>query len=242
MVTPAPDFAGFRPAALRFLRGLARNNRRDWFEPRRAIYDEELRLPMRALLSEVDVRLATIAPELVADPRRSLFRIHRDVRFSRDKSPYKTNVGFWINHRSLGGPAGTVVHGGAGLYFHIAPPPDGCFVAAGIWMPPPPVLARIREGLTDDLPGFVRALRTLRPHFGALSDEAKLTRLPRGFGPSHPAAQWLLYRSFTVSRPVPPALLGRADLPDRLARLYRPAIPLVRWINTVLGCPPAARR
>ena len=80
-----PEFSGFRPAALTFLRSLRKHNDREWFERNRATYEAELRAPLAALVEEVDVRLATLAPEIVGHPKRSLFRIHRDVRFSADK-------------------------------------------------------------------------------------------------------------------------------------------------------------
>jgi uncharacterized protein (TIGR02453 family) len=233
-------FTGFRPAAWQFLRGLKRNNRREWFEARREIYEGEVRGPIRELLDELDVRLATLAPELVADPRKSVFRIHRDVRFSKDKSPYKTNAGFWINHRGLGRSAAAVVHGGAGLYFHLEP--RASMIAAGIWMPPQPALVRIRSAIAADQRGFEDTLRRMRREFGALSEEAVLQRVPRGYAPDHPAAKWLRYKSFTVSQPVTAEDLARRDLPDRLARSYRTVIPFVRWINSALGFSPAVRR
>jgi uncharacterized protein (TIGR02453 family) len=233
-------FTGFRPAAFQFLRQLKRNNRREWFEAHRDVYEDELREPVGELLQELDVRLAMIAPELVADPKRAIFRIHRDVRFSKDKSPYKTNVAFWVNHRDLGRSAATVVHGGAGLYFHVEP--GQSIIAGGIWMPPAPALLRIRDALIDDRAGFERSLRTLKRRFGALSTEAVLQRLPRGYPESHPAGRWLRYKSFTVSRALSAADLRRRDLPDRLARDYRVLIPFVRWLNSALGFRPATRR
>jgi len=236
---PSTDFAGFQPAAFRFLRDLARNNRREWFEAHRATYETELRGPLLALLDELDVRLASLAPELMVDSKRSAFRIHRDIRFSKDKSPYKTHVAFWVSHRAIGS-SGPAVHGGAGLYFHVEP--NASMVAAGMWMPPAPALARIRAALDEDLAGFEAARRRLRRSFGELSEEAVMQRLPRGFDADHPAARWLRYRSFTVSHPIAAAELRRRALPDRLAQAYAPAIPFVRWLNGALGLPPATRR
>ncbi len=119
--TAAARFAGFRPEALGFLRRLKRNNRREWFERNRAVYETEVRDPMRALVEEMDVRLARLAPELTGDPRHSIFRIHRDVRFSADKSPYKTNAACQFYHQDAGRGAGQDAQGaGAGLYFQLA--------------------------------------------------------------------------------------------------------------------------
>ena len=124
------DFTGFRPAALGFFRDLSRNNRKEWFEAHRDVYENEVRAPLRALLEAVDFRLATIAPELTADMKRSIFRLNRDIRFSKDKSPYKAYASFWVNHRRVAGGGGPQVHGGAGLYFHVQP--RASIVAAGI--------------------------------------------------------------------------------------------------------------
>ena len=148
---PRAGFSGFRPAAFEFLRDLARNNRKDWFEANRDVYEREVRDPMRSLVEALDTRLASIAPEIVGDPRRSMFRIHRDVRFSRDKSPYKTNAGVWLYHRDAGRKVGTTGEGGgAGFYFHLDP--THCFTAGGIWMPARPALARIRDAIAASPP------------------------------------------------------------------------------------------
>src|SRR5512143_1241038 len=94
--------AHFTPASLRFLRALARNNARPWFEAHRPEYEALVRDPMRDLVDEMDVRLARFAPEIVGDPKRSIFRIYRDVRFSEDKSPYKTQAACCVYHRDDG--------------------------------------------------------------------------------------------------------------------------------------------
>src|SRR5712692_11075679 len=137
-------FGGFRPAAFRFLRDLQRNNEKAWFEANRDVYEREVREPMRLLVETLDAKLGSIAPEIVGDPKRSMFRIHRDVRFSRNKSPYKTNAGAWLYHRDAGRKVGTVGEGGgAGFYFHIDP--ASCFMAGGIWMPGPRSCASARR-------------------------------------------------------------------------------------------------
>ena len=169
----------------------------------RGLRDRRCATPLRALVEEMDVRLARIAPELVGDPRRSIFRIHRDVRFSADKSPYKTNAACQFYHQDAGRGAGQDAEGaGGGLYFQLA---DGeCFVAGGIWMPARPALDKIREALAADpeaLAAIVSA-PVFRRRFKRLDEEAMLTRMPRGYAESHPAARWLRYQSFTVTRPL----------------------------------------
>ena len=229
-------FEGFGPEALRFLRGLRRNNRREWFERNRARYDGAVRDPMRALVEEMDVRLARFAPELTGDPRRSVFRIHRDVRFSSDKSPYKTNAACQFYHHDAGRGAGQdAVGAGAGLYFQLE---EGqCFVAGGLWMPARPALDRIREALAEapeELDRIVAEPR-FRRRLGALDREAMLTRLPRGYQPGHPAERWLRYRSFTATRMLTEREVLSPRLPATLERDFQALLPLVRWLNRVIG-------
>jgi uncharacterized protein (TIGR02453 family) len=237
------EFQGFRPEALGFLRRLRRHNTREWFERHRAVYETEVRDPLRALVEEMDVRLARIAPEIVGDPRRSVFRIHRDVRFSADKSPYRTNAACQFYHHDAGRGAGQDAEGaGAGLYFQLA---DGdCFVAGGIWMPARPALERIREALADAPEGLDRIVgaRSFKRRFKALDREAMLTRLPRGYNQGHPAERWLRYKSFTATRGLTAAEATSARLPALLERDFAILVPLVRWLNEAIGYRPAERR
>jgi uncharacterized protein (TIGR02453 family) len=236
-------FGGFTAEALRFLRRLRRNNRRDWFERHRSVYETAVRDPMRALVEEMDVRLARIAPELTGDPRRSVFRIHRDVRFSRDKSPYKTNAACQFYHMDAGRGAGRDADGaGAGLYFQLA---DGeCFVAGGLWMPARPSLDRVREAIDADPGALDRLLRAppFRRRFRRLDDEGVLTRMPRGYPDSHPAAGWLRYQSFTATRDLEEREVLSPRLPEILARDFAALAPLVRWLNRAIGYPSRDRR
>ncbi len=237
------SFEGFSPRALAFLRRLAKNNRRDWFEARRPEYEIEVKQPMLAFIEEIDDRLGTIAPEIIGHPRQSPFRIHRDVRFSADKSPYKTNAACWFFHRDGGkGVGGDAAHGGAGFYFHIEP--RASIVAGGIWMPPRPTLARIRQALSARHETFEAIVmdRSFRRRFGVLSDEEVLRRMPRGFTASHPAAHWLRYCSFTVSRGIDDARLSSPRLVDAVAADFERMRPLVRWLNSAIGLPVHASR
>lgn len=240
---PAIEFAGFKPAAFKFLRSLAKHNDREWFEKNRSIYESELRAPLSALAEDVDVRLATLAPEIVGDPKRSLFRIHRDVRFSNDKSPYKTHVACWFHHVDAGRGVGTqAAHGGAGFYFHMEA--SRASIGGGIWMPPRNALQKIRESIEED-PEPLRALlatMTIKRQFGGLAEENMLTRMPRGYADSHPAASLLRHRSFTLGRELALKDLESARLPDILAKEYGKLLPLVRWINHALGLRVLARR
>ena len=131
---PAPHFT---TETLRFLRGLRRHNDRDWFNAHRVEYDTHVKGRMAEVIERLAEDLPAFAPELIASPKVSAYRIHRDVRFSPDKSPYKTHVAAIFPHRAL------PKHEGAGLYFHVSP--DHVFVGAGVYAPPPRHLYRLRE-------------------------------------------------------------------------------------------------
>jgi len=233
----------FGPGALSFLRRLTRNNKREWFEAHRAEYETAVRAPLAALVEEMDVRLAAIAPELLGNPRRSIFRIHRDVRFSADKSPYKTNAACQFYHQDAGRGAGQDAEGaGAGLYFQLAD--RDSFVAGGIWMPARPALDKIREAIAaghEELEAIL-SLPSFRRRFQRLDEEAMLKRMPRGYAEGHPAARWLRYRSFTVTRALTDAQVLDRRLPAILARDFAAMVPLVRWLNGAIGYRPATSR
>jgi uncharacterized protein (TIGR02453 family) len=224
----------FTTAALRFFRGLARNNNKEWFEAHRAEYEGEVREPMRALMVDLNERFARFAPEMGGDPKRGMFRINRDIRFSKDKSPYKTNAGCWFNHRSASSKVGSEANeGSAGFYFHLEP--GKSFVGAGLWMPPRPQLDKLRESIAEDHRGFDRMARGLKK-FGGLSEEhGMLKRMPRGYADDHPAGKWLRHQSFTCGRAIKDAQVTDPKLAATLAREFQGMLPLVRWLNKALG-------
>lgn len=233
----------FRPRALTFLRQLKRNNRREWFQGHRDEYEGEVLGPLRALVEEMDVRFGSFAAEFHGDPKRSIFRIHRDVRFSKDKSPYKTHAAAWFSHRNASHGVGSETHGGgAGFYVHIEP--GASMVAGGIWMPPRPTLNRLRDSIAARPALFAKSMAApaFKRRFGALSTEAMLKRLPRGFDPGHPAEPWLRYQSFTVHAMLEDADVVDRRLADRVQRDFTTMLPFVRWLNDALGYPAAARR
>ena len=233
----------FSPATLRFLRGLAAHNEKPWFEAHRDEYEASVKAPMQALIEELDVRLARFAPEIVGDPKRSMFRIYRDIRFSADKSPYKTHASCWLYHRDGSRGVGREAEGGgAGFYFQIAP--GESFTGGGMWMPPKDALARIREAIAENPKAFARIAGNpkLKRRFGELDDEGQLKRVPRGYAPDHPAAGGLRFQSFVAGR----RLTDRQAVGGRLVALleedFKVLLPLVRWINGVLGLRTAQRR
>ncbi len=235
--------ARFGPGALTFFRHLKRNNTKPWFVANRGLYESEVRGPLRALVEEMDVRFARFAPEIVGDPKKAVFRIHRDIRFSKDKSPYKTHAACWFHHEGARRAVGREGEGGsAGFYFQLAP--NDSFLGAGIWMPPKGSLAAIRDAIVERPKPFLDIANdpALKRRFGGLDGEARLKRMPRGYDENHPAAEWLKYQSFTMGRPLSDAQVTGPRLVRILEDDYQRLLPLVRWLNQAMGLKPSARR
>ncbi len=232
----------FTEHSLRFLRGLARHNEKPWFEAHRAEYEEHVKAPMAEMIQEMDMRMAHFAPEMVGEPRRSMFRIYRDVRFSKDKSPYKVHAACWFFHEGATSKVGREADGGgAGFYFHLQP--GESLVAGGCWMPPQPALKRFRAAIADDPAAFERIVSTpAMRRMGQLHEDAVLKRVPRGYDESHPAARWLRFQSFTTGRALTDAQVTSPRLTATVEKSFAEMLPLVRWLNSTLGFKPAAHR
>ena len=184
----------FTPALFEFLSELAENNNRDWFEANRARYENDVREPMIEFIADFAERLETISPHMVADPRRSggsMFRIYRDTRFSRDKSPYKLNVGAHFRHE-----IGREVHG-PGFYLHLQP--GRVFASAGIWRPAGATLRKIREAIVANPPRWESIVNEegFRSTYALEGDSLK--RAPRGFDADHPLIETLKLKTFAAS-------------------------------------------
>jgi uncharacterized protein (TIGR02453 family) len=232
----------FTKRSLQFFRGLARHNEKAWFEAHRDEYEAVVRQPMRELIEELDTLFAEFAPEIGGDPKRSMFRIYRDIRFSKDKSPYKTHAACWFHHLNAARTVGAEADAGsAGYYFHLEPG-GRSMIGAGLWMPPRQQLKKLRESIADDPKGFDRVARSIPSRFGGLDDEGALKRMPRGYAEDHPAAKWLRFQSFTSGRTLTDAQVTSPSLASLLAREYEALLPLVRWLNGALGFRPASHR
>ena len=232
----------FSKRSLTFFRQLKRNNEKSWFEAHRDEYENEVRAPMRELIEDLDVRFAEFAPEIGGDPKRSMFRINRDIRFSKDKSPYKTHAAAWFHHRNAARTVGSEADAGsAGYYFHLEPG-GRSLLGAGLWMPPRPQLNKLREAIADDPKGFDKMVRSLPSRFDGLDDESALKRMPRGYADDHPAAKWLKFQSFTTGHGLTDTQVTSASLADLLAKEFAAVLPLVRWLNETLGFKSATRR
>lgn len=221
------QFSGFPEAGFRFLRALKRNNRREWFLEHKPVYDAEVRAPMEMFVEDIGARLGRMAPEFVAHPKTSIYRIYRDTRFSHDKTPYKTHIAAVFPHRDLG------KHQGAGFYVHVSP--DEVFAGGGLYRPEPRDLLTIRLRLLDDYASFRRivARRQFREMFGELSGE-QLQRTPRGFPPDHPASDLLRYRQFLAGRPLSIELATSPEFLKEVARTFRALLPMCRFLNEAI--------
>ncbi len=222
--------AFFRHELFRFLADLKRNNDRAWFTGNKERYEREVRGPMLAFISELAAPLGRVDRAAVADPRPaggSLFRIHRDTRFSKDKSPYKTHVGALFKHRSA-----RDVHA-PGYYLHLEP--GRVFGGAGIWHPDSASLRRIREAIVDN-PALWKRITGARAFRGAgrLQGEAA-KRAPRGFDPEHPLIEDLKRKDFTLLAEWPEGAALRTDFLQRYLRFCRATAPLNHFLAGALG-------
>jgi uncharacterized protein (TIGR02453 family) len=206
-----------------FLRELRSHNDRTWFAENKARYERSVKAPVLAFVEDARVPLRKLSKNLVADPRPvggSMFRIYRDVRFSKDKSPYKTHVGVHF-------PLGQGVHG-PGYYLHLEPRES--FVAAGIWMPEPDTLERIRRAIADRPADWRRAS-------GDLDDpgDDTLKRPPRGFEPGHPMIEDIKRKTFTGSLRLSEGQLTDDDAMQTFVANCKELAPLMRFLAKASG-------
>jgi len=217
----------FTPETLRFLRALKRNNDREWFRARKDKYDLHVRGPMIALIERLAGDFTRVAPEIVASPKTSLYRIYRDTRFSDDKTPLKIQVSASFRWKGLAKGEG------AGLYLEVHP--QWVWMGGGFWAPPAPQLVRIREHIAGTYPAIDRITRakSFRRVLGPLDGE-KLTRVPRGFVKDHPAAEYLKFRQFLGGREFPPEFATTSEFYPALIETYTAIMPLIRFLNEPL--------
>jgi uncharacterized protein (TIGR02453 family) len=217
----------FTPKTLSFLRALKRHNEREWFRDRKDQYEQHVRAPMIAVIEQLARDLPSFAPELVADARRSLYRIYRDTRFSEDKSPLKTYVA------AVFPPRDGEKHRSAGLYFEVAP--GWVWAGGGLYAPSTADLYRVREHIATHLTQF-RAIveaRAFRRQCGVLKGE-RLMRVPRGFPSDHPAAEFLTFKQYLAWREFPDDFAVSPRFYRGLVDVFRATAPLVRYLNTAL--------
>ncbi len=220
-------FPGLPPEARRFLRDLRENNRREWFQPRKALFEKHVRQPLLQLVDEAGRALAEHSPGFLLDPPKSVYRIYRDIRFSKDKSPYKTHVA------AIFPPVGIPRHGGAGFYFHFSA--DELLIGGGLYRPASPDLARIRSQIAAD-PDELRAILGAPAFQAAFSglDGERLKRAPRGFPRDHVATDLLVYKQFLAGATMPASEVERPSIGPLLDSHFRALGPLVAYLNRPL--------
>jgi uncharacterized protein (TIGR02453 family) len=214
----------FPKEGLAFLRQLKRNNNRDWFQAHRETYESAVKTPMAELVLAIGEAFRRFAPEMVADPKVSLYRIYRDTRFSRDKTPYKTHVAAVFPVRGL------PKNSGPGLYFHIAP--DEVLIGGGIYMPEPDLLRAVRRHIADRPKQFLAVVesKTFHRSFGELEGE-RVKSPPRGFPAEHPAGKYLRYKQFLFGQEHPVALATTPRLLQAILSCFEKGMPLIRFLK-----------
>jgi uncharacterized protein (TIGR02453 family) len=214
-------------ANIQFLKALKKNNNREWFLANKAKYDiakADYLIFVDQLLKGIQKFDNTIAD---LEPKKCVFRINRDVRFSKNKDPYKTNMGASF---SKGGKKVST----AGYYFHLEP--GASFIAGGLWMPEADQLKNIRQEIDycyKEFKGIVSTKAFLK-HFDALSEEAKLVRPPKDYDANHPGIEYLKLKSFTVSMPVDDSFLLDKGLYKKTIETFTAMAPFIHFLNRAI--------
>ncbi len=221
-------FPGFPAEAIAFYRGLARNNAREWFQPRKAVYDEKVKAPMIELVTALNQAMMGFAPDYVTDAGKAIYRIYRDTRFSPDKTPYKTQIAASFARRGL------EKHGAAGYYLAISH--KGVDVGGGIYMPPPPTLLAVRTHIAERHAEFRQMAESsaIKRLFGSVQGE-QLTRVPKGFCAEHPAADLLRFKQYLLFTSLDPAIVTTPKLFTELEKRFRALAPFLDFLNAPLA-------
>lgn len=217
----------FSPASFGFLRALARHNERAWFLAHKADYERHLRQPFLRLIADLAGPLATISPHYRADSRPlggSLFRIYRDVRFARDKRPYKEWAGARFFHERFRERQGDT----PSFYIHVQP--GHCFVGGGLWHPQPAAVKRVRDYLVNNPVSWKQATRNPAFRRAFTLGGESLKRPPQGYDPAHELIEDIKRKDFVCVAPMPDALLLRADLSRQIIRRFVLAAPMIDWL------------
>lgn len=222
-----PDFQGFPAEGMKFLRSLKRNNRREWFQPRKHIYGEQVRASMVDLVEALNAAMVSFAPDYIAELPGAIYRVYRDTRFSADKTPYKTHIAAIFPRHGL------QKHACAGLYFSISP--EEIEVAGGVYMPAPEELRAIRLHLHENHQEFRQLVknRGLRRLMGELQGE-HLARVPKGFCAEHPAADLVRYKQWLFFVTLEPVLATTPALFGEILKRFRAMMPVMEFLNAPL--------
>ena len=227
----ANGFPGFSAEGMQFLADLKENNDREWFTPRKPIFDSELRAPMLQLVGEIHREMLNFAPQYVGDPAKCIFRIYRDTRFSKDKTPYKDHIAAQMRRNDL-------PKQGAGYYFGIVP--GGIEVAGGLWMPEPDVLLAVRTHIAANHEGF----RSLFPDPALMGDaySESVSRPPKGFDPAHPAIDLIKRKHYVFGSTLDGSVALTAGLKDEIVKRFAAIAGFIEFLNQPMLAGLAAKR
>jgi uncharacterized protein (TIGR02453 family) len=217
-------FPGFSPDALAFLRQLKRNNRREWFQPRKAQYESLIKAPMLELVAALNAEFNRFAPDYVTPPEKAVYRIYRDTRFSPDKTPYKTHIAAIFPRRTATKREGAV------FYLHFTE--KDLLAFGGVYAPSRDELLAYRALLAEGYKEFEATLqdKRLRKTLGGLQGE-QLTRMPKGFPADHPAEGILRHRQWYLEAILDIKLLTTPRLAPQLGRCFAVMAPFVEFLN-----------
>lgn len=217
-----------QPATLDFLKKLKKNNNREWFEKNKHLYKAAQEDVLQAIAAVINgIRTFDKRLEADLDPKKCLFRIYRDTRFAHDKTPYKINMGASINP---GGRMAAV----PGYYIHIQP--GGSFLAGGMWMPPAPELAKIRQEIDYNVPEFRKLLanKDFKKYFGQLDQDDKLKTTPKGYPKDHPGIDLLQYKSFIVVHELKDDVLLSKNFAKQATTVFKAMQPLNNFLQRAI--------
>lgn len=227
----SPKAAGHFGAGLyKFLTELTKNNNREWFQANKARYESEVQVPTLRFIADFAPRLEKISRAFVADARPvggSMMRIYRDVRFAKDKTPYKTNVGAHFRHH-----VGKDVHA-PGIYLHLEP--GGSFLGAGMWHPDPKALGKVRDALVEDGARWKKLLSAKSFTARWKLEGESLKRPPTGYAPDHPLIEDLKRKDFIALTSFSEKQTLAADFIDEVTAACTTAAPLARFLTDALG-------
>lgn len=224
----AKTFPGFSPKALTFFHQLEKNNDRNWFAAHKELFESEVRQPMIALTSLICDDFRNIAADYIPDkPEKAIYRIYRDTRFSKDKTPYKTHIGTHLQHRRIPKNAG------AGFYFEISH--RGVGMGGGMYMPGPEQLQAVRQVLAKQWEQFAKLCegRALVKVLGSVQGD-KAARVPKGFDPQSPAADWLRYKQIYYFLELPAKLALTPDLYPAILSRLKVLVPFNDFLNSAI--------
>ncbi len=220
----ATVFPGFSVEMIQFFKKLKRNNRREWFQPRKYLFEQHAKEPMLELVAAINVQLMKFAPAFVTDPKKALFRIYRDTRFSGDKTPYKTHIAASFSRRA---PEHL---GSGGFYFSVSD--SEIEVAGGIYHPTPETMLAVRAHIAENHKELrkILAAKDVRRLLGNLQG-AELTRSPKGFDPAHPAADLIKKKDWILDINLDAGLATTPKLQVEIVDRFRAMAPFIEFMN-----------